>query len=159
IERWGPRARAALVSARAASETGFLEGIVRGFGLEPPAHASKAQLRDRLQRGITESEGKGRIPGLVVGDATDPPAAVLGELQILSNASLLAHRPLEVILVGGPSLDTMLAGPPFESIRSRIGFQCRLDSLSLQATRRYLHELSTTTSEGGGFISRKAARE
>jgi type II secretory pathway predicted ATPase ExeA len=159
ISRWGERAAAAHVVNTAMSRAEFLEEILRRFGIEPPPAATKPQLLDRLQRQIAETEGRGKVPVIVIDDAQEIPDDLLGELRLLANAAALAHQPLEIMLVGLPALEHRLAQPALELVRQRIAVRVRAEAFSQQDTRRYLQEIVSVPPASSETFPRRASRE
>ena len=160
VARWGARAVVAFVANTTLTRAEFLEHVVRRFGLEPPANATKPQLLDRLERRMAEAEGSAQVPVIVVDDAHQLDDELLDELRQLANVSVLTQRPLEIVLVGLPALETRLAEPALEAVRQRIAVRCQLGPLSLQETKRYLHEvILAPAGKSPEFLPRRTSRE
>ena len=158
-EQWGSLARLSLAPATAAGDAEFLGHLLRGFGVEPPAGAASPQLRDRLERVISQEEAAGRAPVIAVDDAHALPDELLRELQTLAIAAALAYRPLVIVLVGKPSVEQRLATPEFEFLRQRIAVRYNVEPFTAQETRQYLDGLAAGASERPLSFSRKACRE
>ena len=124
--RWGERAIVAVVESGAASPTELIERILRGFGIEPPVNVARPQLLDRLERHIAEAEGSGQVPVIVIDDAHALADDVLAELWAPAKLALMTQRPLEIVLLGHPALETRLAEPAFESIAQHIAVRCHV---------------------------------
>lgn len=160
ITRWGEHAAVAFVANAAMTRTEFVEHVLRRFGVDPPADASKPQLLDRVEKFVAEAEGRGQVPVIVIDDAHELPDELLGELRLLANASVLTNRPLEIALVGLPVLDDRLAEPALQPVRQRISVRCQVPSFTQHETRRYLSEIvGATQPEGPEFLPRKTCRE
>jgi type II secretory pathway predicted ATPase ExeA/cell division protein FtsN len=159
ISRWGAHAAVAHVVNTAMTRAEFLEEILRCFRLDPPASATKPQLLDRLQRHIAECEGHDRVPVIVIDDAHEIRDELLGELRLLTNAAALAHQPLEIMLVGLPSLEQRLAEPALELVRQRVAFHFKVEPFSQLETRRYLQEVVSVPPAHAEMFPRRACRE
>jgi len=160
IERWGAKADVAFVADPAMTRTELLEEIVRRFGTDPPAGASKPQLLGCLETAIADAKAEKRVPVIVIDDAHQVSPELLGELRLLTNVSEQAGGPLEIMLVGLPMLEERLAEPAFAQVRQRVSVHCVTHALSQHQTRRYLHEVvSATPQEGASQFPKKASRE
>jgi type II secretory pathway predicted ATPase ExeA len=141
IARWGDRAAVAFVADPAMSRTELLEEIVRRFGAEPPAGATKPQLIASLEGVIAGAKLENRVPVVVIDDAHEIPADLLGELRLLGNVSAQAGGPFEIVLAGSPALEKRLAQPALEALRQRVAVHVVMQPLSTHQARRYLHEI------------------
>jgi general secretion pathway protein A len=159
ISRWGARAAVAHVVNTAMTRAEFLEELLRCFRIDPLASATKPQLLDRLQRHIAECEGHDQVPVIVIDDAHEIPDELLGELRLLTNAAALAHQPLEIMLVGLPSLEQRLAEPALELVRQRVAFHFKVEPFSQLETRRYLQEVVSVPPAHAEMFPRRACRE
>ena len=150
----------AFVAAATMTRAEFLEHIIRRFGIDPPTNANKPLLLDRLERHITEAEGNGLVPVIVIDDAHALSDELFDELRSLANAAVLTQRPLEILLVGLPALEARLAEPAFDAVRQRVSVRHVVMPFSQHETRRLLQDvLAPTTPEGAGFLPRKTCRE
>jgi len=160
IERWGERATVAFVADPAMSRTELLEEIVRRFGGEPPAGASKPQLIASLEAAIRAAKQDGRVPVVVIDDAHEIPAELLGELRLLGNVSAQAGGPLEIVLVGLPALEARLADPALEALRQRVAAHVVTAPLSSHQARRFVHEVAAAgEKDPQSLFPKKACRE
>lgn len=160
IERWGGRATVAFVADPAMSRTELLEEIVRRFGGEPPAGASKPQLIASLEATIAAAKESGRVPVVVIDDAHEIPAELLGELRLLGNVSAQAGGPLEILLAGLPALDARLADPALEALRQRVAVHVVTEPLSSHQARRFVHEIAAAgEKDPQSLFPKKTCRE
>jgi len=141
IERWGERATVAWVADPAMSRAELLEEIVRRFGAAPPAGASKPQLLASLEQAIAAAKSENRVPVVVIDDAHEIPAELLGELRLLGNVSEQAGGPLEIVLAGLPALEARLDDPKLAALRQRVAVQIVTEPLSSHQTRRFVVEV------------------
>ena len=160
VARWAARAAVAFVTNPALTRTELLEEIIRRFGVTPPTEATKPQLLACLEQRLAEVVENGQIPVIVVDDAHDLDDELLGELRLLTNATAQADLSLTIVLSGLPHLEVRLADPIHASLRQRIGAQCHVSPLTIQETRRYLHEIAgVAPGESSGPFARKACGE
>jgi type II secretory pathway predicted ATPase ExeA len=160
VARWGSRVTAAFVAYPALSGAEFLEEVIRRFGAEPPDGANRSKLIACLERALAEITGRGQVAMLVVDDAHDISLERLEELRLLVNAAQQVRRPLEVLLIGLPSLDAKLDEPALVALRQRVSVRARLEPLSAAETRHYLHHrINAVGGDGPSLFSRKTCRD
>lgn len=160
IERWGERATVAWVADPAMSRNELLEEIVRRFGAEPPAGASKPQLIATLEEAIAAAKAQNRVPVVVIDDAHEIPADLLGELRLLGNVSAQAGGPLEIVLAGLPELIERLDEPAHEALRQRVAVQIVTQPLSSHQARRFVVEVvAAGEKDPQGLFPKKTCRE
>jgi general secretion pathway protein A len=94
---------------------------------------------------------------LIVDEAQHLPAAVLDQIRLIADAEDPAARPLQVVLLGQPSLLDVLAGPAMQPFESRVSHQLRLEPLSRQDLDGYVaHRLSVARSSTAVYFSSDA---
>ena len=160
VGRWGARVRAAFLAYPAQTSVELLEEVIRRFGAEPPEAASRPRLFAFLERTLEENTAPGQVAMIVVDDAHDLPDELLEELRLLVNAAQKIQRPLEVLLLGLPSLEARLEEPAFTAIRQRVSVRARLEALGPGETKRYLHHRVTAAGgDGPATFTRRTCRE
>jgi general secretion pathway protein A len=160
IERWGSRVAPGFLAFAALTGTELLEEVIRRFGFEPPEGASRSKLVARIEQVLAEINGRGQVAMLIVDDAHDLAPEVLEELRLLLNVAQQAQRPLEVLLIGLPSLEERLEQPALAAVRQRVSVRARVDALSEAETRRYLHHrVGVAGGDGPTLFSKKSCRE
>jgi type II secretory pathway predicted ATPase ExeA len=160
IARWGANATVAFVANPAMNRIELLEEIVRRFGVEPAAGATKPQLLANLETAIADAKAHGCVPVIVIDDAHEASPELLGELRLLVNASAQAGGPLEIVLAGLGPLETRLAEPAFAALRQRVAVHVVTQAFSQPESRRYVHEIvAATEPDPAGVFPKKACRE
>ncbi len=160
IRRWSERATAVLLSdphLEAASLSGTLLAL---FGGSPKPGSSPLASHERLLETFANVTAGGRVAVLVVDDAHTLTDDVLVELQRVTDKAAQRQCPLEVLLVGLPTLATRLDDAPLAAVREQVAARIALAPLSTHDTRRYLLQHPTETgASGAGLFSRKASRD
>lgn len=159
IRRLGSSARVAFVANPALSRLEFVEEIVRRFGVEPPDGASKPKLLACLDRVVVDAADTHKVPVIVVDDAHELTEEHVQELRYIVNASHAHDSPLEVVLVGLPSLAKVFETPSLAPMRQQIAMHCRVEPFTHGDTRRFLQEVMAGGRREGGPFTRKACRE
>jgi len=98
------------------------------------------RIQERLQ---TASGDDGRRPVLVIDEAHDLRAEVLGMLRVLTNFEMDSRLVVSVLLVGQPPLRTLLRRDTLEDVARRLAHIAALRPLSRAETGRYLEHRMT----------------
>jgi general secretion pathway protein A len=160
VARWGPRVTAAFLAYPALTRAEFLEEIIRRFGAEPPDGANRSKLVACLERALGDATSSGEVAMLVVDDAHDLSPELLEELRLLVNAAQQVRSPLEVLLIGLPTLEARLDEPALGALRQRVSVHGKLEPLSGVETWGYLHHRVTAVGgDGSTLFSREACRD
>jgi type II secretory pathway predicted ATPase ExeA len=149
VVRWGARVSVAALTASVLTRVELIEEIARRFGAEPAHGASKPALLACLEGALAGVAGRGQVAVLVIEDAHGLRADLLEELRLIAGAQLERGQPLEIVLVGLPSLEARLAEPGMEPLRQRVGARCRLEPLTPKETRHYLHHRASASGADG----------
>jgi general secretion pathway protein A len=94
---------------------------------------------------------------LIVDEAQHLPPAVLDQIRLIADADDAAARPLQVVLLGQPSLVEVLAAPEMQPFESRVSHQLELEPLSRLDLDGYVaHRLSVARSATTVYFSSEA---
>ena len=111
------------------------------FGLET-AGKDKVILLRELNDFLVDRHAARCRPILIIDEAQNLSPETLEEVRLLSNIEASHSKLLQIILVGQPELQKVLARPDLRQLRQRISINCHLDPLSRQETESYiLHRL------------------
>jgi putative secretion ATPase (PEP-CTERM system associated) len=111
------------------------------FGLET-AGKDKIILLRELNDFLVDRHAARCRPILIIDEAQNLSPETLEEVRLLSNIEASHSKLLQIILVGQPELQKVLARPDLRQLRQRISINCHLDPLSRQETESYiLHRL------------------
>ncbi|OYY89172.1 MAG: general secretion pathway protein GspA [Sphingomonas sp. 28-66-16] len=120
-------------------------------GLEiDPAGLVKAQLLDRIERGLHAVARSGRRTLLIVDEAQALPTGALEELRMLSNFQAGGHALLQIFLLGQPEFRERLHGSDrLEQLRQRVIAMHHLDPMAPYEIEPYLrHRLGVAGWQG-----------
>jgi type II secretory pathway predicted ATPase ExeA len=160
IARWGSRITSAFLTYSALTGSEFLEEIVRRFGADPPANASRSKLLACVERVLGDIASRNQVGVLVVDDAHELPAELLVHLRLLVNAAQVLNRPFEVVLIGLPALEMKLEEPELVTLRQRIAAHVKLEPLLPAETRSYLHHrIGVAGGNGTSLFTKKTCRD
>lgn len=116
----------------------LLQTINAELGLTSDS-SSKKELTQILNRFLIEERLKGHRVVVIIDEAQDLIVPVLEELRLLSNMETETEKLLQIVLIGQPELDKVLAKPELRQLRQRITVQWELLPLSKEECRGYIH--------------------
>jgi general secretion pathway protein A len=99
---------------------------------------------------------RGSTTALIVDEAQLLSWELLEEIRLLTNLETSQHKLLQIALVGQPELDRKIDSEDLRQLKQRIAMRCRLEPLSLEELRRYIHrrlEFSGANSQGATIFS------
>lgn len=100
-------------------------------------------LTDALQERLLENHRAGRNTVLLIDEAQLLSAEVLEQIRLLTNLETTTEKLLQIVLVGQPELNTLLAQPRLRQLSQRITARFHLKPLSVEETWAYVnHRLS-----------------
>jgi general secretion pathway protein A len=98
---------------------------------------------EALQYHLLELYNRGINVVLAIDDAQNMPEETLEDLRVLSNLETRSDKLLQIVLVGQPELDTMLAKWSMRQLRQRVAMRATISALSLAQSFRYVrHRLA-----------------
>ena len=123
----------------------------------PGKSKSKKKLVDVLNRFLLEERAKGHRVVVIIDEAQDLEPRVLEQLRLLSNLETDTEKLIQIVLIGQPELDKVLAKEGLRQLRQRITIQWELLALNLEETRGYIqHRLNVALGKGKVRFSRQA---
>jgi len=138
------------------NELELLQTINTELGL-PSESTSKKKLTDILNRFLLEERQKGHRVVVIVDEAQDLLSGVLEQLRLLSNLETETEKLIQIVLIGQPELDRILARDELRQLKQRITIQWELLPLNLEETRGYIqHRLNVALGKGKVQLTRPA---
>ena len=101
-------------------------------------HASVKRLVDKLTDYLINSHEKGYSNFLVIDEAQNLSFEVLEQLRLLTNLETDQHKLLQIVLVGQPELNDVLARPELRQLEQRIVARYHLNPLSAEDVQHYI---------------------
>ena len=134
----------------------LLQTINTELGI-PGKSKSKKKLVDVLNRFLLEERAKGHRVVVIIDEAQDLEPMVLEQLRLLSNLETDTEKLIQIVLIGQPELDKVLAKEGLRQLRQRITIQWELLALNLEEARGYIqHRLNVALGKGKVRFSRQA---
>ena len=140
----------------AIDELELLQTINSELGLAGKSK-SKKKLIDALNVFLLEERAKGHRVVVIIDEAQDLAPEVMEQLRLLSNLETDTEKLIQIVLIGQPELDNVLAKESLRQLRQRITIQWELLPLNLEETRGYIkHRLNVALGKGKVSFSNSA---
>lgn len=111
-------------------------------------------LVDRLNLYLLKQHAQGKRTVLVIDEAQNLRAEVLEQIRLLTNLEVATQKLLQIILIGQPELQAILARPELRQLTQRITARFHLTPLSREETAAYIrHRLQIVGFKGELFSS------
>jgi len=134
-----------------------MHAIAHGLGIGPTQ--TGADPGAGVQAFLREGMKSGRHAVVLVEEAQRMPAATLEAVRLLSTLAGDGRKALQLVLVGTPALDLVLARPELRQLGSRITHRAQLPPLSPQETADYLgHRLRAAGAAAPAMFPASVAR-
>jgi general secretion pathway protein A len=112
--------------------------ILEEFDVTLPPTSNAADMLRVLQRTLLAVHQAGLQVVLAVDEAQQMPEATLESLRILSNLETEKSKLLQIILIGQPELEAVLAKHSMRQLAQRIAVRARVKSLTFRQSLRYI---------------------
>lgn len=160
LRRWRARVTPATLSARRMEPGPLAAALLAAFDGKPKPGASPIAHQERLIESLANASAGGRVAVLVVDDAHELPDDAVLELARLADRAAQRQCPLEVLLVGEPSLAARFESPDLAGASDDVSTRVTLAPLSAHDTRHHLLQRSRSGSDAiPAQFSRKACRD
>jgi general secretion pathway protein A len=121
---------------------------------------TKAEYLLRLNHFLIERLGRNQKTLLIIDEAQQLSPTMLEEVRLLSNLETPTSKLLQIMLVGQPELNDMLARPELRQLRQRIVLRHQLRPFDERELDAYVDERLTLAGyTGKGIFKRSARRE
>lgn len=121
--------------------------------------ASIKELVDLINRDLLRAHAAGRHKVLMIDEAQNLSAEVLEQLRLLTNLETAEKKLLQIVLLGQPELQQMLALPELRQLNQRVTARYHLDAISKDELPAYLRfRLSVAGLRGELFSPRAVSR-
>jgi len=109
----------------------------------PSGTTSNKELVDRINHYLLDAHANGRKTVLIIDEAQNLSSEVLEQLRLLTNLETHETKLLQIILLGQPELQQMLASPELRQLSQRITARYHLAPLSIHEMHAYIeHRLA-----------------
>lgn len=120
---------------------------------------SDKQLIDALNAMLLKTHARGRNTILIVDEAQNLSAEVLEQLRLLTNLETNERKLLQLILLGQPELNELLARPDLRQLDQRVTARYHLQPLSRAEVEGYINHRLAIAGQRGQLFDAGAVRE
>jgi len=120
----------------------FMVALCDDLRIPRPSEPSLKALIDTLNAYLLENHARGRRTVLIVDEAHRLNREVLEQIRLLTNLETTKEKLLQIVLVGQPELNAVLAQPEMRQLTQRITARYDLQSLTANETRAYIEHRS-----------------
>jgi len=137
----------------------LLSAICDELEIVHPAGASIKQLVDLINQDLLKAHAAGRHKVLMIDEAQNLSANVLEQLRLLTNLETSEKKLLQIVLLGQPELQQMLALPKLRQLNQRVTARYHLDAISRNELPAYLSYRLGVAGMRGDVFSPAAVRK
>lgn len=120
--------------------------------------ASIKQLVDLINQDLLRAHAAGRHKVLMIDEAQNLSADVLEQLRLLTNLETAEKKLLQIVLLGQPELQDMLALPELRQLNQRVTARYHLDAISRRELPAYLRYRLGVAGMRGSLFTPAAVR-
>ena len=118
----------------------FLKYICHDLGLKTEGLTTKGELLTLLHSFLLECYARKERVVLIIDEAQTLSPKLLEEVRLLTNLETPKSKLLQVILMGQPELDKILADQRFRQLKQRISVRYHLNPLNRNETNEYIEK-------------------
>lgn len=118
--------------------------------------ASIKELVDLINQDLLKAHAAGRHKVLMIDEAQNLSAEVLEQLRLLTNLETAEKKLLQIVLLGQPELQEMLALPELRQLNQRVTARYHLDAIARGELPAYLRYRLTVAGLRGDIFSSRA---
>ncbi|MBQ0834529.1 AAA family ATPase [Marinobacter sp.] len=137
----------------------LLSAICDELEIAHPAGATIKQMVDLINRDLLKAHGAGRHKVLMIDEAQNLSADVLEQLRLLTNLETAEKKLLQIVLLGQPELQQILALPKLRQLNQRVTARYHLDAISRSELPAYLSYRLGVAGMRGDVFSPAAVRK
>ena len=131
------------------SDVQLLKIIVRDLGITGN-HRNKYEIIDALNRFLLEETAKGHNVVLIIDEAQNLRVKQLEQIRLLSNLETEKEKLLQIVLVGQPELNELLALPSLRQLNQRVAVRYHMLPLQRDEVDKYIkHRLVVAKDKSG----------
>jgi general secretion pathway protein A len=122
----------------AISVSDLYASILDGLDISLPTRPDADDTLRLLQRALLSAHQAGKQVILAVDEAQNMPEQTLENLRVLSNLETAKSKLLQIILVGQPELEAVLAKHSLRQLTQRVSVRARIKPLTFRQSCRYI---------------------
>jgi len=118
--------------------------------------ATIKELVDLINQDLLRAHAAGRNKVLMIDEAQNLSAEVLEQLRLLTNLETAEKKLLQIVLLGQPELQEMLALPELRQLNQRVTARYHLDAIAREELPAYLRYRLSVAGMRGDIFSQRA---
>lgn len=142
------RYRTAFIFNPSISPLGLQQEINREFGLESAGKEAN-ELHKTLNEFLLQENLNGRTVVLVIDESQDLPPDVLEQVRLISNLETEQKKLIQIVLVGQPELNRLLARQELRQLNQRITVRYHLEPMAPEEITAYIRHRVRVAARGG----------
>ena len=136
----------------------LLSSICDELGIRHPAGSSIKRLIDLINADLLAAHAAGRHKVLMIDEAQNLSAEVLEQLRLLTNLETAEKKLLQIVLLGQPELQDILARPELRQLSQRVTARYHLDAIERSELPAYLRYRLSVAGQRADLFSPGAVR-
>ena len=158
LDRVGRDVEIAFIFDPSHNEQELLRAVHREFGLDPAGRGS-SELRAEFNDFLLRKKAAGSRCILVIDEAQNLSPPVLEQIRLLSNLETQREKLIQIVLIGQPELEEVLARTDLRQLRQRITVKWDLRPFNRKESDEYIeHRLHIAGYRGEPLFSGAALR-
>ncbi len=135
----------------------FLEALLQEFDQKPDDQQDEAKLVSQLYHVLIDEYGKGKSVVLCIDEAQNIPIPTMEGLCVLSNLETEKDKLIQIVLVGQPELNQVLARYELRKLDQRISLRTTILPLTARESYDYIqHRLDLAGAKKGAVFTKGA---
>jgi general secretion pathway protein A len=161
LNHLGEDTRSALIFNSFISDMELLKSINQEFGIHmPPGAETKKDYIDALNRFLLDIFARGGNAVLMIDEAQNLSHNVLEQIRMLSNLETAKEKLIQIVLIGQPEFQGVLAAPSLRQLNERVMVRYDLKPLSFKDIRGYIeHRMIVAGGHGEARFTEGAVRD
>src|SRR5690554_3870971 len=136
----------------------LLSAICDELGIAHAANATIKILVDAINQDLLKAHAAGRHKVLIIDEAQNLSAEVLEQLRLLTNLETAEKKLLQIVLLGQPELQDILALPELRQLNQRVTARYHLDAIDQAELPAYLQYRLSVAGLRGDLFSTGAVK-
>ncbi|KEF32279.1 General secretion pathway protein A [Marinobacter nitratireducens] len=136
----------------------LLSSVCDELEIDHEVGASIKQLVDLINQDLLKAHAAGRHKVLMIDEAQNLSAEVLEQLRLLTNLETAEKKLLQIVLLGQPELQQMLALPELRQLNQRVTARYHLDAIEKTELPAYLRYRLSVAGLRGDIFSPSAIK-
>jgi len=134
----------------------LLSSICDELEIPHDVSATIKELVDLINQDLLKAHAAGRHKVLMIDEAQNLSAEVLEQLRLLTNLETAEKKLLQIVLLGQPELQEMLALPELRQLNQRVTARYHLDAIGKEELPAYLRYRLSVAGMRGDIFSQRA---